>query len=102
MTKELQIFMEYKVKQEMIEEYEKLMSSILQQLEVLGATDINWFVASDQPYLYVEMFKVETHRQYEEIKQIRQSTSEPIFGKMIPLIEGGEKKIHCWAFERKE
>ncbi|KMK74943.1 hypothetical protein [Alkalihalobacillus pseudalcaliphilus] len=102
MTKELEIFMEYKIKLEHVEEYEQVMSEITTSLERLGAKDVRWFEALDQPGLYVEMFKLPNQELYEKIKQLRQSHSNPTFKKIIPYVVGGENKVHCWAFLRKE
>lgn len=102
MSESVQIFMEYKVKEEKIVEYELAMKEILAALPEFEATDIEWFVASDQPYLYVEMFKMPTLAHYHAFKKLRRDTDHYLFGKLIPFVEGGIEKIHCWAFQRKE
>ncbi|MDY7221428.1 hypothetical protein P4637_18395 [Halalkalibacterium halodurans] len=102
MTQSLQIFIEYKIKKETINEYEQVMKEILQELPSYEASNIEWFVASDQPYLYVEMFEVPTTSHYHVLKKLRQSEDHRLFGKIIPMVEGGASAIHCWAFERKK
>ncbi|KHF41289.1 hypothetical protein [Halalkalibacter okhensis] len=102
MTKPLQIFMEYKVNKEYINEYEQAMKEIIEVLPDYEATNISWYVADDQPHLYVEMFEVPTTSHYQALKKLRRSNEHAIFSKMVPLIEGGAEKIHCWAFVRKE
>lgn len=102
MNESIQIFMEYKVKEANIAEYESLMKKILTTLRDYDATDIEWFVASDQPHLYVEMFKMPTKSHYHALKKLRCDEEHHLFGQLIPYIEGGVKKIHCWAFQKKE
>lgn len=102
MTKPLQIFMEYQVSAENIEAYERVMKSIIDALPEYGASSIQWYVAEDQPNLYVEMYEVPTSSHYYALKKLRQSSEHPLFGQITPYIEGGTTKIHCWAFQRKE
>ncbi|WP_078551899.1 hypothetical protein [Bacillus alkalicellulosilyticus] len=101
MTDSLQIFMEYKIKQENLKEYEQAMEDILAILPEYEATNIQWFVASDQPFLYVEMFELPTKAHYHVLKKLRRSTDHAVFSKIVPFIEGGTEKIHCWAFHAK-
>lgn len=99
MSQSLQIFIEYKVKESRVNEYEAIMKAILDTLPEFGASDVQWFVADDQPHLYVEMFKVPTQAHYIALKKLRQSDEHHLFGRIAPLIEGGCEKIHCWAFK---
>lgn len=101
MSESVQIFMEYKVKKENISEYELLMKTILTTLRDYEATEIEWFVASDQPHLYVELFKMPTTSHYHALRKLRRDADHHLFGKLIPFVEGGVEKIHCWAFQRK-
>ncbi|WP_096201673.1 hypothetical protein [Bacillus sp. FJAT-45350] len=101
MSNYLQIFMEYKVKQENIQDYEKAMEEILKELPEFGASNIQWFVATDQDDLYVEMFEVPTDSHYHALKKLRQCNDHHIFSKIAPMVEGGCEKIHCWAFKKK-
>ncbi|GAE37536.1 hypothetical protein [Halalkalibacter akibai] len=102
MTKPLQIFMEYKVKEDNIKEYELAMKDVLAYLVDYEAENIQWYVAEDQPFLYVEMYEVPTTSHYQILKKLRRQEDHSIFGKIVPFIEGGAEKIHCWAFQRKE
>ncbi|ARK29022.1 hypothetical protein [Halalkalibacter krulwichiae] len=102
MIKPLQIFMEYKVKEEEVEAYERDMKEILAILPEYEAKNIQWYVADDQPYLYVEMYEVPTTSHYQVLRKIRRQEEHKIFGKIVPYINGGAEKIHCWAFQRKE
>jgi hypothetical protein len=102
MTKPLQIFMEYKVREQDIDTYEEVMKEIIKTLPDYEAENIQWYVADDQPFLYVEMYEVPTASHYQVLKKIRRQADHAVFGKIVPLIEGGAEKIHCWAFQRKE
>lgn len=98
-TTSLQIFIEYKVKETEVEKYEELMKEILEKLPEYSAKKIQWFVATDQPYLYVEMFQVPNVAHYQALKKLRTSTEHPIFSQLDRYIEGGLKKLNCWAFQ---
>ncbi|WP_100406398.1 hypothetical protein [Bacillus solitudinis] len=102
MTKPLQIFMEYKINKENLHEYEQAMVTVLDTLTEFEATNIQWFISEEQPFLFVEMFQLPTTSHYHALKKLRQSHEHPIFGSIIPYIQGGTDKIHCWAFQRKE
>ncbi|WP_227938021.1 hypothetical protein [Alkalihalobacillus deserti] len=102
MTKSLQIFMEYKVKENSVEAYEHVMKEVIETLADYEAEKIQWYVADDQPFLYVEMYEVPTASHYQILKKIRRQADHTVFGKIVPYIEGGAEKIHCWAFQRKE
>ncbi|WP_088103143.1 MFS transporter [Halalkalibacter urbisdiaboli] len=102
MTKALQIFMEYKVIEQKINEYEQAMERVLTELPEFGATNIQWFVSEEQPFLYVEMYEVPTFAHYHALKKLRRSEEHHIFGEIAAYIDGGIEKIHCWAFQRKE
>lgn len=101
MSQYLQIFMEYKIRPEKIAEYERLMEQVIKNLPEYGAYDIQWFIADDQPHLYVEMFKLPTQSHFMALKKIRQSETHHLFGKIAQMVEGGCEKIHCWAFHQK-
>ncbi len=94
--------MEYKVDQTKIEEYEGAMKEIISTLPDYEAKNIQWYVAEDQPHLYVEMYEVPTTSHYQVLKKLRRSKEHPVFSAIVPYINGGVEKIHCWAFQRKE
>ncbi|MBU8908869.1 hypothetical protein [Desertibacillus haloalkaliphilus] len=101
MEQSLQIFIEYKVKPTKVKEYEEVMEKVVDLLPEFEASDIQWFIATDQPYLYVEMFKVPTKSHYLALKKLRQSDEHHLFSQIGPMVEGGLKSIHCWAFQAK-
>ncbi len=103
MTKPLHIFIEYKIKEQSVEAYERAMKErILRELPLHGASNIQWFAAHDQPCLYVEMFEVPASSYYHALQELRQSENAPVFGEICQYVAGGSQKIHCWAFQRKE
>jgi hypothetical protein len=98
-TSALQIFIEYKVIETEVEKYEAVMKEILAKLPEYSAEKIEWFVATDQPFLYVEMFQVPTLAYYQALKKLRKSTEHPVFGQLDHYIEGGLENLNCWAFK---
>lgn len=102
MSQPLQIFMEYRINGDKVIEYEAHMQeSLLKKIEEYEATEIQWFEAADQEHLYVEMFKVPTMAHYESIKEKRRDADHPVFGRLNEFVDGGMKKVHCWAFVKK-
>ncbi|MFN7252858.1 MAG: hypothetical protein ACK4M9_19115 [Anaerobacillus sp.] len=95
----LQIFIEYKVKETDIKGYEAVMKEIINKLPEFSAEKIEWFVATDQPFLYVEMFQVPTLAHYHALKKLRKSCEHPVFSQLDGFIEGGLEKLNCWAFQ---
>ncbi|WNF36727.1 hypothetical protein RJD24_20395 [Bacillaceae bacterium IKA-2] len=98
-TSLLQIFIEYKVKEIEVEKYKELMEEISEKLPQYSAENIQWFRATDQPFLYVEMFQVPNEAYYHALKKLRKSNDHPTFSKLDKLIEGGLAKLNCWAFQ---
>jgi hypothetical protein len=94
------VFMEYKVNPDTIQSYETQMSSVIKELKVFGASEIQWFKAADQPSLYVECFQVKDKSTYDTIKKYRTTSEHPVFSRIEPFMTGGLEKIHCWAFEK--
>ena len=95
----LQIFIEYKVKEADVKKYETVMKEVVKKLPEFSAEKIEWFVAADQPFLYVEMFQVPTLAHYQALKKLRRSIEHPVFGQLDNYIEGGLEKLNCWAFQ---
>lgn len=95
----LQIFIEYKVKESKLNKYELIMKEVVKKLPEFSAEKIEWFVATDQPFLYVEMFQVPTLAHYQALKKLRKTVDHPLFGQLDDLIEGGLEKLNCWAFQ---
>ncbi|SDY33887.1 hypothetical protein SAMN05421736_101997 [Evansella caseinilytica] len=98
MSQPVQVFMEYKIKEDKVGHYEEAMPAILRKLEEYEASQIHWYGAADQQRLYVEMYTVPTMAHYHEIKNLRREATNPFFGKLAHYIDGGLEKLHCWAF----
>ena len=96
----LTVFMEYRVNPETLQSYEHEMGSVIDELKKLGAAEIQWYRAADQPSLYVEYFRFKDKEAYEFMKEQRTSPEHPVFSKLFPFVSGGVGKIHCWAFEK--
>ncbi|MGC4377006.1 hypothetical protein WD019_08715 [Fictibacillus sp. Mic-4] len=99
MKQPVTVFIEYKINKDIIKLYEKNMKDVIRELQNLGATHLSWLKAADQENLYVESFTVHSISLYQSIKEKRTNPSHPIFGMLEECIEGGLKKLHCWAFE---
>ncbi len=96
------VFMEYKVKNECVQEYEKLMKEFARALSTYDANHFQWFQAADQEGLYVEMFDVPTLSHYHTLKKWRRSKEHSLFKKLDEHVVGGLEKVNCWAFLRKD
>jgi hypothetical protein len=92
--------MEYKVNPDTVQSYEKVMSSVIEELKNSGAADIQWYKAADQQSLYVECFQVANKAAYESIKLERTSPQHLVFSSLDSFVLGGLEKVHCWAFEK--
>jgi hypothetical protein len=99
MTKKIQVFAEYKIKNNDIAAYEKAMENVIDRLSEEGAKNIQWYKSVDQNHLYVEMYTVNSIEDYTRIKEFRKSTVAPSYKDIHPFIEGGVEKLHMWAFE---
>ncbi|MED2973092.1 hypothetical protein P4361_12750 [Fictibacillus sp. B-59209] len=101
MNQKLTVFIEYKVKPDIIEQYEAHMQSVLIELMKDGARNTSWLKALDQDSLYVESFDVEGSEVYHSLKQLRLLKGHPVYGPLDQMISGGLSKLHCWAFKKK-
>ncbi|MFA9559254.1 hypothetical protein ACERII_18240 [Evansella sp. AB-rgal1] len=101
MNQQIQVFMEYKIKPELVKEYEQAMEKIGAEVGDYEVTDFQWYKAADQGALYVEMYKVPTMSHYNSIKKWRKDKDHPVFGKLNEYVPGGIEKVHCWAFLKK-
>jgi hypothetical protein len=98
MTKKIQVFAEYKIKDNDILSYEKAMERVIARLKVDGASAIQWYKSVDQNHLYVEMYEVDSIEDYTNIKTLRKSSVEDVYKDIHPFIEGDAEKLHMWAF----
>ncbi len=102
MNDKMQIFLEYKVKDDCTEQYEALMKEILPALKNYEATDVDWYEAADQKNLYVEMFQLPTMSHYHGMKKMRCTLEHQLFSKLDSVVVGGIEKVHCWAFIQRK
>ncbi|EZH64994.1 hypothetical protein DH09_21070 [Bacillaceae bacterium JMAK1] len=99
----MQIFMEYKVHDDYVVDYERLMLHIKEEMQHLKVRNYRAYKAYDQPNLFVEMFEVANHHEYEFVKNSRRDENHPVFGKLAPLLTKPLANMNCWAFiEQKE
>jgi hypothetical protein len=98
MTKQIQVFAEYKIKEIDTKAYEQAMTGVITRLKEDGATNIQWYTSVDQENLYVEMYTVSSMSDYTTIKQKRKDEREDIYRDIHPFIEGNAEKLHMWAF----
>ncbi|EIT84669.1 hypothetical protein A374_13295 [Fictibacillus macauensis ZFHKF-1] len=98
MKQRISVFIEYKIKEHVIEQYESQMERVLFEMKKAGITNLSWMKAYDQPFLYVESFDVSSIEAYKTIKAQRLQENHAVYGELHSLIHGGVGKIHCWAF----
>jgi hypothetical protein len=98
MTKKIQVFSEYKIKNNDTSSYEKAMEDVVSRLKEDGAINIQWYKSVDQNNLYVEMYEVDSMDDYNRIKVFRKSSVEERYKDIHPFIEGDAEKLHMWAF----
>ncbi len=77
-------------------------SQLLKHYLIMVQVVFNGMLLRINLYLYVEMYEVPTSSHYHALKKLRKSSEHTIFSGIIPFIEGGAEKIHCWAFQRKK
>lgn len=101
MNHKLTVFIEYKIKSDIIEPYEAHMENVIKELKKDGAITVSWMKAIDQDFLYVESFDVVDEAAYLDFKELRLSGNHPVYGQLDSMINGGLPKLHCWAFQKK-
>lgn len=101
MAREIQIFIEYKVRTEKTEQYEKVMNHILSLLPEFGANQIQWFLSTNHSNHYIEMFRVPTEAHYFALKKLRTMKNHQTFGLLDHFVDGGVNSIQYWALKAK-
>ncbi|MFC7373627.1 hypothetical protein ACFQPF_18440 [Fictibacillus iocasae] len=102
MKDEITVFMEYKINAEYVQVYSSLIKHIKKKLQSMGASNFHSYKAADQDSLYVEFFQVKDYSLYNKIKEARLHPAEMVFSDLHEMVEGGIRKIHCWAFIKQE
>jgi hypothetical protein len=97
----IKVFVEYKIKEEMREQYLQEISNLSLAMEKIGATDFLVYEGVDQSNLFVEMFNVPSIEAYRKLKRKRseEKAGSGVFWQSInDCIDGGSEKLHMWAF----
>ncbi|EJL47340.1 hypothetical protein BAG01nite_31090 [Brevibacillus agri] len=89
----LTVFIEYKLQSEKRDQALRLLASMAESMEALGARQYRCMEGLDQPGLFVEAFEVETVHEYEQIKAHRLADRA-----FCDCVAGGADKLHVWAF----
>ncbi|WP_139492289.1 MFS transporter [Brevibacillus dissolubilis] len=87
------VFSEYKINEEMRKRFLTYMQTMEGKIAERGGKEYRFLEGMDQPNLFVEMFQVDSHEQYQAIKAWRQEDDE-----LAGAVAGGKAKIHIWAF----
>ncbi|MFF0829377.1 hypothetical protein ACFYU8_21840 [Brevibacillus sp. NPDC003359] len=93
----LTVFIEYKLDSEKRSHALRLLTSMAERMEAMGARQYRSMEGLDQPGLFVEAFDVETVQEYEEIKANRLADQD-----FCECVSGGAAKLHVWAFRPAE
>lgn len=97
----IQVFVEYKVKPDMREEYLHKIKDVATAMNYIGVDDFTVHEGVDQPGLFVEMFHVPTIQAYRKIKRKRceeKAATGEFWQSVNHCIQGGTEKLHMWAF----
>jgi hypothetical protein len=63
--------------------------------------NLEWFEGTDQPNLFVELWREMSYEDYERMKRIRLDSTDGEWGSLGAWIKGGRTKLHLWHFSRK-
>jgi hypothetical protein len=99
MSKPVRIFIEYKVKPSLIQQYELQMEKVLERLPTFGANQINWF--SEDKQKYTETFSLPTISHFIAFRKLRGEKKNPLFGQLDQFLEGGIENIQIHAVKVK-
>jgi hypothetical protein len=99
MSKPVRIFIEYKVKPSLIQQYELQMEKVLDRLPTFGANQINWF--QDDTEKYIETFSLPTISHFLAFRKMRGQKKNPVFGGLDQFLEGGIENIQIRAVKVK-
>lgn len=94
------IFIEYKVNQSYISEYNQAIQKVQQLLKEEQITSYKRYVATDQGPLYVEMLQVKSLSLYHKWREMMRNEDVHFpWNKISPYILGGITKFNMWSFE---
>ncbi|KAA0544943.1 hypothetical protein FZW96_19155 [Bacillus sp. BGMRC 2118] len=99
MSKRVRIFIEYKVKESFIQQYEEHMKKVLDSLPTYGAGEIEWFRKEKQSYM--ETFSLPTISHYVAFRKMREGKLHQVYGCIDQFMEGGIENIQMHAVKVK-
>lgn len=95
LSKPVRIFIEYKVKESLIQQYEEHMEKVLDSLPSFGAHQIEWFNNGNQNY--IETFALPTISHFVAFRKLRGEKLNRIFGCLDQFMEGGIENTQMHA-----
>ncbi|MBM6616461.1 hypothetical protein [Bacillus suaedaesalsae] len=95
----IKIFIEYKVKESFIQQYEEQMEKVLDSLPSFGARQIEWFQNGKQHY--IETFSLPTISHFVAFRKMRGEKLNQIYGCLDQFMEGGIDNIQMHAVKVK-
>ncbi|MBM7619595.1 NifB/MoaA-like Fe-S oxidoreductase [Bacillus tianshenii] len=96
-TKPLQIFIEYPIKDTVIQKYEDTMKNVIGIMKDLGAEEIRWTKISQQDRghtYYTETFLLPTESHYFAMKELRAKARDGVFHDLSQCMDPGSGAIH--------
>ncbi|TMV46486.1 hypothetical protein FE783_26365 [Paenibacillus mesophilus] len=89
------VFVEYKVFPEKREAYLQWFKTL-----TMAETRLELYEGSDQPDLFVELWRDFGPDEYREFKKSRQESPESPWAELADFVPGGSAKVHIWYFQR--
>ncbi|MGM0845504.1 MAG: hypothetical protein ACQEUT_11040 [Bacillota bacterium] len=97
MSRSLQMYIQYEIKESYIEHYKQLMEDILPTLSFFEAENIQWMPSPGSPASFTEVITLPTESHYHALKRLRTSGEHPLFGMLDACILGGLQRMECFA-----
>lgn len=96
------IFVEYKVQEESLLKYEKEFVPVIRDhvKQITDCTSHEFLLAQAQYGQVVEVIKVSTQDQIDQIRFLRLDSDHPWFQFLDSHIVGGRSKIKLWSFSK--
>lgn len=87
------VFAEYRIDPDYREHYLQFMREIARR-----HPDLEWFEGTDQPNLFVEVWRGMDRASYELWKELRLAEWQEEWSPLHTMIAGGKAKLHIWHF----
>lgn len=98
MKHKLQIFIEYKIKSDFVEQYEAFMQNLIVTLPEFGVNKIEWYSSSENDFHYIEMYEVPSESYYFALKRLRDNIHpNSMFSSFKTFLTG---HTHYWVFKK--